>query len=82
MFNQPGAPQYSAYCASKAGVEALTKTAAKEWGKIPIRCNAVCPGAIDTPMLRSEPPESIQSQIEGTPLGRIGDPEGRCFFSG
>ena len=54
----------------------MTKSAAKEWANIPIRANAVSPGAIDTPMLRSEPQEAVKAIIETTPLKRAGTPEG------
>ena len=40
------------YNASKAGVLALTRQMAAEWAPHGIRANAVCPGVIDTPMLR------------------------------
>lgn len=48
-----GAPGRAPYTVSKAGVVALTKVAAVEWSSRGVRVNAVAPGYIDTPMLRS-----------------------------
>jgi len=67
-----------AYTASKHGVAGLTKTAALEYAKAGIRVNAVCPGAIRTPM--TERLFSLQPQIAETatamePVGRMGTPE-------
>lgn len=45
-----GSAYHAAYDASKAGVLALTKSIAQEFGKQGVRCNAICPGGIDTPM--------------------------------
>lgn len=42
----------SAYCASKFGIVGLVQSLAAEWAKHDIRCNAVCPGNVDSPMLR------------------------------
>ena len=66
-----------AYAASKHGVIGLTKNAALEYAKEKIRVNAVCPGAIDTPMLDrlmmgGVPRETI---IATQPVGRLGKPE-------
>ncbi len=46
-------PNLAAYCASKGGVHALTRAMACDYGPEGIRCNAVCPGYIETPMLQS-----------------------------
>ena len=48
-----GMPHYVAYCASKAGVLGLTRAMAAELAPH-IRVNALCPGPVDTPMLRAE----------------------------
>ena len=49
-----GGPQAASYCAAKAGVLNLTRAMAIDHGKSNIRVNCVCPGDIDTPMLRRE----------------------------
>ena len=63
------------YCAAKAGLIGMTKTAAKELGSRGITVNAVAPGFIDTDMtskLSEELKENAQKQIA---LGRFGKPE-------
>lgn len=65
------------YAASKGGVLALTRQMAVEWAPHGIRANAVCPGVIDTPMLRlTERPEEASAYLEtAVPLGRLGSAE-------
>lgn len=65
------------YSASKAGVLALTRQMAVEWAPYGIRANAVCPGVIDTPMLRlMDDPERGRTYLDGrVPLRRLGTPE-------
>lgn len=63
----------SAYAASKAGINALTKTWAKELGMFGIRCNAIAPGFIDTPSTADALNEAkIKQYKKMTPLGRLG----------
>jgi NAD(P)-dependent dehydrogenase (short-subunit alcohol dehydrogenase family) len=62
------------YNASKAGVLALTRQMAVEWAPHGIRANAVCPGVIDTPMLRLMDDHAAgQAYLQsGVPLRRLG----------
>jgi len=62
------------YNSSKAGVLALTRQMAVEWAPHGIRANAVCPGVIDTPMLRlMDDPATGQAYLDsGVPLRRLG----------
>jgi NAD(P)-dependent dehydrogenase (short-subunit alcohol dehydrogenase family) len=66
--------QCSSYAASKAAVIALTRSAAKEYGPLGIRVNAVSPGMIDTPLLRSgRSDEDLGAWSLDVPLRRIGE---------
>ena len=62
------------YAASKGGVLAMTRQMAAEWARHAIRVNAVCPGVIDTPMLRlTDDAETAARYLEwGVPSGRLG----------
>jgi 3-oxoacyl-[acyl-carrier protein] reductase len=63
----------AAYTASKAGVVALTKTLALEWGASGIRVNCVAPGLTETPILGDLPDEYRRAYAGRAPLGRIGE---------
>lgn len=67
----------SNYAASKAGVEVLTKTAAKELGKDGVRVNAILPGFISTPMTELVPDKLKEMFSKQIPLCRFGKPEGK-----
>jgi len=63
------------YAASKFGVIGMAKTWARELGKHGIRVNAVCPGFIETTILKSMPEKVVRALEERVPLGRLGRPE-------
>jgi 3-oxoacyl-[acyl-carrier protein] reductase len=63
------------YAASKAGLIALTRTAARELGPRGITVNAVAPGFIESPMTTRLPEEIRRRAIDETALGRVGRPE-------
>ncbi|HVY05118.1 MAG TPA: beta-ketoacyl-ACP reductase [Burkholderiales bacterium] len=65
----------SNYAASKFGVIGLAKTWARELGRKGIRANAVCPGFVETTILKSIPEKVMQSMVERVPLGRLARPE-------
>ena len=62
----------SNYAASKGGVEALTRSLAREIGSRGITVNAVAPGFIDTDMTRDLPEDAKRALVERIPLGRLG----------
>jgi NAD(P)-dependent dehydrogenase (short-subunit alcohol dehydrogenase family) len=67
-----------AYVASKHGIIGLTKTSALECAKLGIRVNAVCPGAIATPMIDrlTGKQKEVEAQFAALePIGRLGQPD-------
>ena len=63
------------YAATKAGVVAMTVTWARELGRFGIRCGAIAPGFIETPMTASMKPEAIDRALSMVPLRRWGQPD-------
>jgi acetoacetyl-CoA reductase/3-oxoacyl-[acyl-carrier protein] reductase len=63
------------YAASKAGLDALARTSARELGRFGIRVNALAPGFVETPMTVSLPEEVRQRALAETVLGRVGTPD-------
>ena len=76
-----GTSRAAAYCASKGGVINLTRALAIDCAPLGIRVNAICPGPIETPMLRDwfndepDPEQAERAQIEPVLLKRIGRPD-------
>jgi 3-oxoacyl-[acyl-carrier protein] reductase len=63
------------YAASKFGVIGFVKTWSRELGPKGVRCNAVAPGFIETPILRTIPEKVLHQMKERVPLRRLGTPE-------
>jgi NAD(P)-dependent dehydrogenase (short-subunit alcohol dehydrogenase family) len=76
-----GGPNAASYCAAKGGAVNLTRAMAIDHGKHNIRVNCVCPGDIDTPMLRSEcvqlgaDVQEFMCEAANRPIARVGTPE-------
>ena len=76
-----GGPRAASYCAAKGGVVNLTRAMAIDHGKHNIRVNCVCPGDVDTPMLRSEctqlgaDRDAFMREAASRPLARVGTPD-------
>jgi 3-oxoacyl-[acyl-carrier protein] reductase len=63
------------YAATKFGVIGMVKTWARELGRKGIRANAICPGFVETPILKSMPDKVIKMIEDRVPLGRLAKPE-------
>ena len=83
-----GSPFSPVYSACKFGVVGFTRSLAKRYGRQGIRANVICPGSIDTPMLRvfvarpdqkstanQDPEDLVRSRTGSNPFGRAGQPE-------
>jgi len=70
-----GGPGTAAYSASKAGVQSLTSSMAKELGPHGVRVNALCPGVVTTSRLDDQDADAWRGYVEAqVPLRRPGDP--------
>ena len=76
-----GVPNRFAYCASKAAVIGLTKSVAADYITQGIRCNAICPGTVDSPSMHGrlratgDYEKALSDFIARQPMGRIGTAE-------
>ena len=75
MVSIYGQPAGVMYPASKAAVNGITKSLARELGKDGIRVNAVAPGVVRTDMVAKLPAELVQPIVNRIPLGRMAEPD-------
>jgi NAD(P)-dependent dehydrogenase (short-subunit alcohol dehydrogenase family) len=73
-------PRYFAYGAAKAAIVAMSRSVAVDYAAYGIRCNAVLPGSMHTPMLEAtfapgeDRAEALRREGEVSPMGRVADP--------
>jgi len=73
-----GVPNRFAYCASKGAVVGMTKSVAADYVTKGIRCNAICPGTVDSPSMHGRLratgnyEQALKDFIARQPMGRIG----------
>ena len=76
-----GVPNRFAYTATKAAVIGLTKSVAADYVTHGIRCNAICPGTVDSPSLHArlkatgDFERAMKEFVDRQPMGRVGAPE-------
>lgn len=81
IWGSVGGAGHVAYCASKGAVHQITRAMALDHARDGIRINAVCPGEVDTPMLRSErivpvtDADLVAMADRVVPMGRLAQPE-------
>ena len=81
IWGEVGGRGHVAYCASKGAIHQLTRALALDHARDGIRVNGVCPGEVDTPMLRSQRAEAVtDAQLaelaeRTVPMGRLAHPD-------
>jgi len=77
MYGPIGVPRYAAYCASKAAVEALTRSLGAEWARHGIQVNCLAPGYMNTDIPRAALADEKTRALflSKVPARRIGEPE-------
>jgi len=81
VSSEKGAPRRFAYGASKAAIIGMTKSIAADFVKDGIRCNAICPGTVQSPSLEDrlratgDFDKALASFTARQPMGRLGKPE-------
>ena len=77
MYGRLGVPRYAAYCASKAGVDGLTRSLAVEWARHGIQVNCLAPGYVNTEIPRAALADERTKSLflSKIPARRIGEPE-------
>ena len=79
-----GVAGMTSYAASKFAVTGMTRTAALELGRRGIRVNSIHPGVIETPLVRTAPPETLarlQTVLDRQPIPRMGRPEEVAYLA-
>lgn len=81
VSSEKGAPRRFAYGSSKAAIIGMTKSIAADFVKDGIRCNAICPGTVQSPSLNDrlaatgDYDKALTAFKERQPMGRLGQPE-------
>lgn len=75
QLGHKGAPRMAHYCAAKAGVIGFTRSLAYEVARDGITVNAICPGPINTPLLKDIPKDWQEQKLSELPIGRFGEPQ-------
>ncbi len=81
VSSEKGAPRRFAYGASKAAIIGMTKSIAADFVKLGIRCNAICPGTVQSPSLNDrltatgDFDKALAAFKDRQPMGRLGQPE-------